>query len=142
MGCDIHVHTEIKINGVWHHANQLRFERNYNLFARMAGVRNYNDKIKPIAQLRGLPDDATVFTRFDADRWGIDGHSHSWLGAAEVAGLGVWMEAEHAKHSQEYWYCEIVIGYVFGSGWDAFTEHREYLPKGVEDARLVFWFDN
>lgn len=142
MGCDIHAHSEVKINGKWHHLNALQISRDYNLFAKMADVRNGLPKIEPIAEPRGLPKGATRLTRFESARYGTDGHSHSWLSAAEVAELGEWMEARHKERSSEYFYCESVLGYVLSSGWDAFTKYREDLPDGVEDARLVFWFDN
>lgn len=63
MGCDIHLHTEVKINGVWHHMGAPSVPRNYRLFAKMAGVRGIET---PIAEPRGLPGDATLLTRRDA----------------------------------------------------------------------------
>ena len=144
MGCDIHAHSEVKINGVWHHlSGELPFERNYDLFTRMAGVRRYSDEIESISEPRGLPEDLSFLTRFIYDEYGVEGHSHSWLSAAEVSDLGEWMEEQRKKYNTtEYWYPEKVIGYIFGNGWDQFTKYRDDLPEGVEDARLVFWFDN
>jgi hypothetical protein len=143
MGCDIHMHGEVKINGEWHHWNQPNGFRWYALFAKMANVRNYSElgKIKPISLPRGLPADATFLTKFDSDRWGCDGHSHSWLSGEEVADLGKWAEEENRK-PDNYWSFEHhYIGYIFGNGWDVKKYPRGY-PRGVEDARLVFWFDN
>ncbi len=54
MGCDIHCHIEIKVEGTWHHYSAPNVDRSYRLFARMAGVRNTGG-VKPIAPNRGLP---------------------------------------------------------------------------------------
>lgn len=74
MGCDCHAHVEIKINGKWENYSTCRPRRNYALFAKMAGVRNY-DEIVPIAPPRGLPSDISVVTKFDFDNWDSDGHT-------------------------------------------------------------------
>lgn len=39
MGCDIHLHQEVKINGEWHHYRLAEMPRNYEVFEKMAGVR-------------------------------------------------------------------------------------------------------
>ena len=142
MGCDIHAHSEVKINGTWHHLSVLDIDRSYSLFTRMAGVRSCPG-VEPISDPRGMPEDASFITRYDCDKWGIDGHSHSWLSAAEVADLGEWLEAQHKKHQpEEWWCCEMMLGCIFGNGWDQFTKYRDDLREGLEDARLVFWFDS
>ena len=40
MGCDIHLHAEIKVNGKWEHYAHPHIRRDYRLFAKMASVRN------------------------------------------------------------------------------------------------------
>jgi hypothetical protein len=143
MGCDIHAHTEIKINGIWHHLSELRISRDYALFTRMANIRRYSDEIIAISDPRGLPEDLSFLTKFIRADYGIDGHSDSWLSAAEVANLGTWMEARHKEiKPTEHWYCELVIGFIFGNSWNMFTQYPEKLPLGVEDGRMVFWFDD
>ena len=78
MGCDIHVHFEIKLNGKWEHYSNPSIDRNYELFAKMADVRNdYENPIIPISFPKGLPKDLSVVTKFEVDHWGSDGHSHS-----------------------------------------------------------------
>ena len=114
MGCDIHFYTETKTDGRWQPADQwepneyageegetdLRVpyekafyhDRNYNLFAILADVRNgrgfagcdTGDGFVPIDDPRGLPEDVTDLVKADADRWGDDGHSHSWFTVAEL----------------------------------------------------------
>lgn len=111
MGCDIHLRVEQKVNGAWTPAEKMvpnkyageegepamlpeRFysERNYDLFAILAGVRNgrgfagcdTGDGFNPIAEERGLPKDVSDAVREESDGWGCDGHSHSWLTLAEI----------------------------------------------------------
>jgi hypothetical protein len=139
MGCDIHVHTEVKINGQWHHWGQPSVSRFYALFEKMAGVRG--DEENAIAPLRGLPEDATFETKFDNEHWGADGHSHSWLTGEEADQLGEWYMAETKEHATCGKFIESEFGYLFGNGWNVKRYPDDY-PKGVEDARWVFWFDN
>ncbi len=130
MGCDIHCFTEVRINGAWHLWDQPDIGRNYHLFTRMANVRNYADEIKPIADPRGLPADIGAATAFAYSEWEEDAHSMSWLSIEEVAEVEKWMRDQMPRVSAPF-------GWLCGNGWD-----RAELPKGIEDARLVFWFDN
>lgn len=141
MGCDIHLHTEVKINGKWHHYGCPNIMRSYRLFAMLAGVRNYDD-IEPIAQPRGLPVDATELTKLDCEHWDADGHSHSWIGSSEILRVCEYMN-EIAKPERAWmnWEDE-TIGYLFGNTWRGFEKCPEYRPNGVQDIRWVFWFDN
>jgi hypothetical protein len=142
VGCDIHAHVEIKIDGQWHHYNHPSVDRRYELFARMADVRN-STGIDPIAPPRGLPDDITFTTRFDHDEgWGSDAHSESWLSAQEVTELDEWMrDYMRREYMGQGYSIERDFGYIFGNGWDIKKYPSDY-PKQLEDARLVFWFDN
>ena len=72
MGCDLHLHTEVKINGKLHHYGSHRPHRNYDLFAKMANVRNYDEEIEPISLPKGLPEDITELTKYDAELLGED----------------------------------------------------------------------
>lgn len=98
MGCDIHFFVEVRKDGKWVTADtwetddefpyvswRKRFYdgRNYNLFAVLAGVRNYFG-IAPIADQRGVPDDACSEYKAHTGYYGTDGHSHSWLTLAEL----------------------------------------------------------
>lgn len=51
-------------------------QRNYELFAFLAGVRGVSPKGHAP---RGLPDDVSPEVRTESNHWGVDGHSHSWL---------------------------------------------------------------
>ena len=146
MGCDIHFHTEVKINGKWHHHSQTRISRNYALFVKMAGVRNWNNSgINPISRPKGIPEDATFLTKLDSDKYGIDGHSHSWLGAKEIFELHAWIENLKASFgiANGYNFIRDNFPYFMGNDFDSFTEYPEDWERyGVEDIRYVFFFDN
>ena len=144
MSCDIHAHAEVKINGRWHHWNHPRINRDYALFGTMAGVRYPERQKYPV---RGLPRNATAITKFDYKHWGRDAHSVSWLKAKEVNELIKWYQDTYQK-SFEY----EELGYIFGNVWDFQTYPTketmdgcrpayEGMPEGLEDARLIFWFD-
>lgn len=108
MGCDIHMHVEYKrtINNIkkWicgdyfkvnpYYNSKCVYEepfelvdfcddRNYNLFAILANVRNYGET-DYISNPRGLPDDVTKEVQAEAERWGEDGHSHSYITLKEL----------------------------------------------------------
>lgn len=116
MGCDIHLHTEVKINGAWHHYSCPNVDRNYDLFARMAGVRG---DIDPISEPRGIPKDATFLTKFACNHRGIDGHSHSWLNAEEIFILYF----EFGRMLDECYHP--AFGYFFGNDWDVFWKYSK-----------------
>lgn len=143
MGCDVHLYAEIKVNGQWLLYTQPKIERCYAMFEKMAGVRG--EPSNAIALPRGLPADISPATRFCADYDGTDGHSHSWLNAAEIRELVKWGETElrpRASHMNR-WDFEAETGaYLFGNGWAGFVSHPDSRPAGVEDVRWVFWFDN
>ena len=152
MCCNIHLHTEVKINGVWHHYSCLYVHRNYQVFAKMAGVKN-DGSIIPIVPPRGLPEDATDLTLFNNQHWGKDGHDHSWLSAEEITQLVEYVDGELKlpdKHGYGVgWWCNDNFGYFFGNTWGGFWKYRNdknsstpKAPKGVEDIRFVFWFDS
>lgn len=42
------------------------------------------DGFTPISEPRGLPEDVTAEVKEASDRWGVDGHSHSWVILAEL----------------------------------------------------------
>ena len=150
MSCDIHLHTEVKINGKWHHYGMPHVHRDYRVFAKMAGVRNYAGGPVPIAEPRGIPEGVTELTRFDCEEWGSDGHTHSWLDAKEIALLYAFINDELKLVDRQIgkvgWWPEKNFGYFFGNTWGDFREYKDHsnggVPKGVDDIRFVFWFDN
>ena len=138
MGCDIHAHLEVKMDGKWEHYSAPDVKRNYKLFSKMAGVRQDKDwPTEPIAEIRGLPNDLSVVTEVDFCKWMQDAHSASWLNLEEIVAVECWAEVAFTLNRSEF------VGYLFGNDIGEFmldTQMREEL--GVEDVRLVFWFDN
>ena len=141
MGCDIHLHTELKINGAWHHFTNPNMIRDYAVFAKMANVRN-DGTIPPISVPKGVPSDISEITALDLAYGGNDGHSHSWLNKDEIMELDRWLRTEcivgRPWELASYW------GFFFNTYWSAFgdSECKHYIPQAIEDIRFVFWFDN
>jgi hypothetical protein len=113
MGCDIHLAVERRVrylsqpNDTWERAERVvpsRWSgegmeredwydnRNYSLFAILAGVRNgsgfagtdLGDPVVPISEPRGVPEDVSDEVRKEIEQWDIDGHSHSWFTIGEL----------------------------------------------------------
>lgn len=143
MGCDIHLHIEIKVSGKWLHWNAPTMRRDYELFTKMAGVRARDDEIDPISQPRGLPADASDTTKWMAKQQGSDGHSHSYLTSTELTEVRKWGEAAGRKaHAGGDWWFDGMFGYVCGNPLDGMAEYPASYPPDLEDVRFVFWFDN
>lgn len=137
MGCDIHMHIEVKIDGRWEHLTSPDIARNYSLFSRMAGVRqDTRESIEPISYPRGLPGDCNALTKLESDRWGTDGHSHSWLSFDEIKtivdGFGIQVFVPLSQFSAPFG------TFLLGN----YVQHKESWIEYVEDVRFVFWFDN
>lgn len=166
MGADIHIYAEVKLkNGQW--AMTHAFEpqprrvfgwpenpgehgllfytvgsRNYSFFAALAGVRG--DGPEP----RGLPNDVSPLVQQEADSWGSDGHSHSWMYPEEFA--KVFME-HHMSNAE----VATLVERRMNARWSrdlTLTILQDYIgvtlpedDEGNPDAyglRFVFWFDN
>lgn len=111
MGCDIHWNVEVRRDGSWVEMQLPEVQdyidwftywnnvpgwyykgRHYELFAILANVRNgygfagcdMGDPITPISMPKGLPDDVTETVKAESERWGVDGHSHTWLTLREL----------------------------------------------------------
>lgn len=95
--------------------------RSYELFALLAGVRNY-DYVTPIHSPRGVPSDVSETVRKIIDRWGVDGHSHSYFTVAEL---------KKRMHRIR-----------FASKHFADAVERMSELGAPEDVRIVFFFDN
>lgn len=140
MGCDIHAHVEVKVGGAWHHYTVLSIKRNYQLFAKMAGVRNY-DEVEPITEPRGLPPDLSVLTKIDWDRGEKNWHTPSWLNGSEIEQIIDWHQKQRNNWNLDFFQVADQWGYLFGNGYDIAKYPSDY-PKEIQDIRLVFWFDN
>lgn len=132
MGCDIHAMVEAKFHyrhatdcWSWQSCGRVHIGRNYELFAKLADVRNY-DGVEPIAppRLNNLIDNdehdderASEDFWLLARSWGSGGHSHSWVTLDELQTADPDLAAR----------CRLI---VLAHGLD------------VKSARLTFFFDN
>lgn len=119
MGCDIHLYVEKKKNGKWVSAQGLVKDedgnldvpypdilfddRNYELFAFLAGVRDYwgNQYFKP----KGFPKNASEEIKKIYKRWGLDAHTPSYLTLKELKSVN-WedkMIKESGKMDKKQW---------------------------------------
>jgi len=64
--------------------NSLYKDRNYSLFAALAGVRDYSEGTPSMGEPKGLPDDTCPQIKQESDRWASDGHSHSYWTLREL----------------------------------------------------------
>lgn len=153
MGCDIHMVVERCVNGKWvgidamHHlttrkrrhgdlgfAIPLATDRNYERFAKLAGVRG--DGPKP----NGLPDDISDLTRLEVDYYGDDGHSHGWLPLKDAACLWSATEWRDGKLDPESYEAKFPEAHYFRC--EAIDAGGSSNRGRLADYRLVFWFDN
>lgn len=131
MGCDIHLHTEVKIGGQWHHLGNPYVARDYRLFAKMANVRNSGpNEIPPLDYKVGIPIDATETTKLLRSMDG--GNRDCWLDMEQLELLEKWYREENPSDTHGL---EGLVGYILGNGW---SRHN----KAIEDARFIFWFYN
>lgn len=161
MGCDIHMLTEFKgkrkEEEQWFNCDHFSYNpyyeegeagedrmnlesiysaRDYNLFARLAGVRKYNDEVQTISEPRGLPVDVSKVTLEYSAKYGSDGHSHSWLTYKELEEYGV----HHAWDS-------ITVKNLLGLMRERMKEamwiwNENPTDEQKENFRIVFFFDN
>lgn len=161
MGCDIHWHSETKVDGEWvcDQANTRTVEvyeegtphiglenfphrgRNYWLFGLLnpeCGRSEWPWSFEP----KGEPEDSSAEVQEQIREWGADGHSHSYLTRAELkAKLG---EIHLAR-------AELLItpgGMQYSEGANHLMQRLHEIISSLnaavpdEDQRLVFWFDN
>lgn len=133
MGCDIHLHIEVMLGGVWHHWSTPHISRYYDLFEKMAGVRGKTSNA--LAPPRGLPHDVTVLTMYCYEQENGDAHTMSWLGAKEIADLYDWFEQKYGEPFESILHC-----YLLGSGLESVWKYPE--DREFDDVRFIFWFDN
>lgn len=96
MGCDIHCYAEKRNkDGKWEIVGdnyQPYGNRNYNLFAILANVRNgtafagckTGEGFNPISNPKGVPSDASEEYASLSEQWDSDGHSHSYFTLREL----------------------------------------------------------
>lgn len=101
--------------------------RNYYLFSVLAGVRDYNDNIKKLAEPKGIPEDASFGYKTVVKQWNGDGHSHSYFTLEELLNIN-WDE-----YKQEDWLDDFIN--------DTINKMKSIDPDPTK-VRCVFFFDN
>lgn len=104
MGTDIHGRLQRRWNPESAYADigPIEDERNYAVFAMLAGVRNgfgfagckTHEPLVPISEPRGLPDDNPKYEGEDAD-WMFGDHSFSWVTLRELLDWPGWGQELH-----------------------------------------------
>lgn len=165
MGCDIHMVLEKRWNDRWVGTWDFRSveghavitgesgeritgngyvradarNRNYDLFAALASVRGSGPHGP-----RGVPDDVSDLADMEIDRWGEDGHSHSWMLLSEALPIFQRIQFKHVqaqlegKSKQDLFreaMHDLGIDNIPDELWNAG-------PEALTGYRLVFWFDN
>jgi len=152
MGTDIHMAVEVRKDGVWQNVTPFRNgytpepeyyeERNYDLFAILADVRNgygfagvvTSSGFVPLDQPRGIPPNASD----DVRKWCEGGdHSHSYCTVAELLAYDwtrmVFKPGNPGGEVPYYACCRCFLSETMPMLW------RLGAP---EDVRIVFWFDS
>lgn len=126
MGCDIHAHIEYRWRDddtAWWYFAEVKIDRNYEIFAHMAGVRNQED-IEVLVPARGMPNTAAIATAACWREWEGDAHTPSWLFYNELL-VCVPPDVRDLTISA------------------ALAAMRAFADRyGGDNVRLVFWFDN
>lgn len=102
--------------------------RNYNLFCALAGVRSYhfNGEPKCVSSPRGISNHCPEIMN-EIERYGSDGHSHSWNTLAELENFD-W--SDYGKTCAEF------LGEVLPKLRKVSRISRH------DDVRVVYFFDN
>lgn len=168
MGCDIHMYVEYKStrdeNSNWRCGDyfqmddpvmdktdikriELSGDRNYDLFAVLADVRNY-DLVDYISEPRGLPNDATEFVKREYADWAEDAHSCSYFTLQELIDY----QEEHKPidflgHSILQPLIDKLkqrandLNLIWDFEWKKYSVDST-VHKKANHIRIVFWFDN
>jgi hypothetical protein len=137
MGCDIHIHSEVKINGKWEHLSEIEMDRSYEVFGYMVAghSRSYKLDEKPLAKERGLPDDINILTKVLLNSNAE--HTFSWLNSKETEKL---YQKYFEKEKLDLW-----IHNLQGIRFSYFDYDNGFLESNIdeiEDFRIIFGFDN
>jgi len=153
MGCDIHTYAERKVGDRYELISNLTpFDwRSYGMYGFLADVRNYSD-VPPLAEQRGLPDDAAAATKEAASNMAGDAHSHTWLSVADLTAFDYCLPLEDRRVTVQLAENMWSGAGTAGPGGGEMTTYREFLGdeffadlaklKEAGADRVVFWFDN
>ncbi len=137
LGCDIHIKTEVLncmnewVDGdVYNYKEEIvpiLYDRNYELFAILANVRNY-ENCKYISEPKGLPDDATASTLESYEFWSHCLHSTSFLTLQELIDFDI----------KQFKTCSVLSELITKLKYRA----SDFYIRDYNNIRIVFWFDN
>jgi hypothetical protein len=125
------------------HYNELICYRDYEVFARLAGVRG-ESKRSP----RGMPKLVSDTIREACNEYGLDGHSHSYLSLSEFKKEIYYLASKHTQqppNKVNRWKGDPYIDIVkLGEDIQAEKTAESFLlgDKKPCKVRVVFWFDN
>ncbi len=171
MGCDIHAYVEYSTNGThWFDLIENGGNRNYRMFAIMAGVRDY-DGIK-LFDAKGMPEGPVSYAVekdhwlrivpenhpewADSDGWTSKGSAESWVAdgySTPVFKDDVLERVTNPDHHSHSWlssdeleqcierYKELFDGKA-PTEWVAILASMKAIEGNGDKARLIFWFDN
>ena len=140
MGCDIHIFSETKKDGVWVNNEEFVEElfdgeepyihvpyddqfyngRDYNLFGVLAGVRA--EDLQQF-EVKGFPADASPLVAKNYESWGVDAHTPSYLTLEELKAL----KLDDTKVS--------VTGMMKSTQWEML---RDSISTGTPDWGLLY----
>ena len=152
MGCDIHVVIEKKfadcgwqcvwdgsIRPIYYGQEGHRYNspsitnRNYRLFADLAGVRG--DGPPP----KGLPEDISPAARSIVSEWDGDGHSHSW---DTMLDFGEKYEYPNTDEGNADLTKDTLTGKVASAVEKAVGRLIDLNYDDIDNYRVIYWFDN
>lgn len=166
MGCDIHAYIEYtereRSEPYWSTVGgRINMGRDYDLFAKMAGVRDYDGKA--MFEPRGLPETTSLTVLWDnqlyvaddveGDEYCTRAQAESWVSN----GCSKWLRDDKSAVSQPDWHSHswlttaeyrTVLEAPRPNGWGidpayfAVLAALEELERRNCNARLIFWFDN
>lgn len=138
MGCDIHLFVEIKMKDKWEFYRQIHMPRYYDLFAKMADVRN-EKKYIPISYPKGIPAALSEITMIHYKRWKSDMHHKSWFNQLEIKQT---IDFLQKNHEGDKFILKDIIGFLFGNEYQHLHKYKDDFPEEIQDVRWIFWFDN
>jgi hypothetical protein len=111
-------------DGYWNvpYGKSFYSNRNYYLFAILAGVRGSTD---PIDYPRGIPNDCSSGYKYMCGIWGSDAHSHSYFTLKEL------LDVDWGNYQMEYL-----------SEFMETIEKMKTIDDNPNKVRCVFFFDN
>lgn len=158
MGCDIHCYIEYKSPNTddWSDfGGRINPGRNYDLFAKLAGIRNY-DEVEPVVKPRGYPEDAAASARLDQWLYVTNSPGEGYVSVERAEcwvenGASKYQDSDKAFVSNPDWHTHswLTTGEyataIEGSGepeYEAILAAMRSFEAGGFQSRVVFWFDN